>query len=428
MSLKTKLGNVAALCLLSVGADGYSAMDSQVSVGVSGEWIDNVFYSSIDRRHDLVSELSLDLSLQSIQEVNDIALEYSFSHENYLRDSFDNANYMEGTGTFVIPLLPRRLSWNSEIASSITLRDSLTPDNPDNRDQRNSAQTGLDYFVVNTGRNQVSVNGNVSIVRFRESEINNSNRGSVDLSWSHAFSRRTNGGMTCSGEKVDFTEDDADYETVVCQVNYARQLANGAVSLDVGKRPVNPPTGRSTKGTSYTFDFSWAFVNSDLSVNVLRDITDTTVGLSGGDFTGGQGPIDINTDVRSLTVRKRAEARYNYILSGRDQFGVVVYRDSDDLYDSVLDTDRDGVDLNYTRAISQSLSSNITYSFVRTDYADGSEFSEVDYENVYNFSLSKAYSRRFQVTGMLEAQTRRAPTEIEEYEVYSVRAEANYTF
>ncbi|MGB1060319.1 MAG: hypothetical protein ACPGZU_09335, partial [Ketobacter sp.] len=76
MSLKTKLGNVAALCLLSVGADGYSAMDSQVSVGVSGEWIDNVFYSSIDRRHDLVSELSLDLSLQSIQEVNDIALEY----------------------------------------------------------------------------------------------------------------------------------------------------------------------------------------------------------------------------------------------------------------------------------------------------------------------------------------------------------------
>ena len=234
--------------------------------------------------------------------------------------------------------------------------------------------------------------------------------------------------MTCSGEKVDFTEDDADYETVVCQVNYARQLANGAVSLDVGKRSVNPPTGRSTKGTSYTFDFSWAFVNSDLSVNVLRDITDTTVGLSGGDFTGGQGPIDINTDVRSLTVRKRAEARYNYILSGRDQFGVVVYRDSDDLYDSVLDTDRDGVDLNYTRAISQSLSSNITYSFVRTDYADGSEFSEVDYENVYNFSLSKAYSRRFQVTGMLEAQTRRAPTEIEEYEVYSVRAEANYTF
>ena len=428
MSLKTKLGNVAALCLLSVGADGYCAMDSQVSVGVSGEWIDNVFYSSIDRRHDLVSELSLDLSLQSIQEVNDIALEYSFSHENYLRDSFDNANYMEGTGTFVIPLLPRRLSWNSEIASSITLRDSLTPDNPDNRDQRNSAQTGLDYFVVNTGRNQVSVNGNVSIVRFRESEINNSNRGSVDLSWSHAFSRRTNGGMTCSGEKVDFTEDDADYETVVCQVNYARQLANGAVSLDVGKRSVNPPTGRSTKGTSYTFDFSWAFVNSDLSVNVLRDITDTTVGLSGGDFTGGQGPIDINTDVRSLTVRKRAEARYNYILSGRDQFGVVVYRDSDDLYDSVLDTDRDGVDLNYTRAISQSLSSNITYSFVRTDYADGSEFSEVDYENVYNFSLSKAYSRRFQVTGMLEAQTRRAPTEIEEYEVYSVRAEANYTF
>ena len=428
MSFKYKLGNVAAIGIMSAGVNSFAAMESQVSAGFAGEWVDNVYFSADDRRHDTISELSLDVSLQSVREVNEIALEYSFLHENYLRDSFDNSNYMEGTGSFMVPLFPNRLSWNSEIASSVTLRDSLTPDEPDNRDQRNFAQTGLDYYLLNSTRDQVSVSGNVSVTRFRETEINNSNRGNLDVSWSHSFDRLTQGGLTCSGEKVDFTEDDADYESFLCSLNYARQLVSGAVSLDVGRRSVNPPIGRSTKGLSYTFNFSWLFSNSNLGITALRDITDTTVGLSGRDFTGGQGPIDINTDVRAITVRKRVEARYNHELTGRDQVGVVLYQDSDDLYESSIDTDRDGFDLSYSRAISDSVDANASYSFVKTDYAEGTQFATVDYDDIYTVSLSKSFSRRLQVASILEAQSRRADAETDEFDVYSFRVEADYIF
>jgi len=429
MSLKHKLGNVAVICLFIYGVESYGALDSQVSAGLKEEWIDNVFYSSSDRRHDFLTELSVDLTIESIQEVYDLALDYNFSNENYLRDSFGGSNYMEGQGSLNLPLLPRKLSWRSEISSSVTLRESLSPNDPDNRDQRNSAQTGLDYIIINTGRNEVSLEGSVSIVRFRESEINNSNRGALELVWSHSLNKITSLGMNCLGEKVDFIEDAADYEVVDCRVNYYRDLVNGTASLNLGKSSVNPPVGKSIKGSIYEFDIYWRFSGgSDLSITVLRDITDTTIGFSDVVFEGGVGPIDINTDIRAITARKRTEVRYSYQVSRRDNINIVVYRDSDDLYDTNLDTDREGFDLGYSRGFSDSLSADATYSFVKTEYAEGTENFEVDYDEVYNLSLTKRYSRHFNISALLEAQVRRAPSDFDEYEVYSARIEAEYTF
>lgn len=423
------VGFLAVNVSLIWGSPALAAIQSEVSVGVIEEWIDNVYYSSFDRRHDLSTEVYLDLNMNSVGEASQFELGYRVSHENYMRDSYDNVNYMQGNGALSMQLLPRRLFWNTDVNSSVTLRDSISPDSPDNRDQRHFVSTGLDYTLISSRTNSVTASATVSATRFREADTNNNNRKSAEIAWNHVFSPLVNGGLTCSGEEADFVDSDVYYETVRCQVNASRRLRNGLVAVDLGKRTINPNRGDTLDGLSYSVDFSIEEGRHRYSLNSYRDLSDTSVGLSDQDFVGGGNlPTDVNTDVLALTVRKRTEFGYSYTLTASSDIGLLLYRDSDDIYDSNLDTDREGLDLTFSRMTPADIRASVTYSFVRTEYAFATPSESVDYLNIYELGLSKRFSPHFDVSGVLSAEVRNGETDFQDYEAYSIRVDAAYTF
>ena len=428
MPVKKTLGNVliSGLCVATVNS--FAAMDSEVTLGTSGRWTDNVFFDSTERRNDVLGEATLSITLQSLEEAYDAALNYQFIHDNYLRDSFGNENYIQGSGDLNIHLLPNRLFWQSNIQSEITRRDSVGVDVPANRDQRNFAETGLRYLMLGGGRDQVSIAPSVSATRFREADFNNNNRGTLDVRWSHSLNSVTDTGFNCEGEKVDFTEAAGDYDTARCNISFTRRLPNGAFNLDAGKRKINPAIGDTLDGVAYTLGWNWADAQHSFNVLAVRDLQDNTQSLGGADFIGGDGPIEVNTDLRSLSVRKRFEVQYAYVLSRTDQLALTGYLDSDDVYQSNLDTDRTGADLTYTRTLRPRLDGRIRYSFVKSEFAASTDSETIDYDDFVRIELNKTFSRQFQAFCGLEAEVRRAQLDVQDYEAYSAEIGFTYTF
>lgn len=425
---KTMLYMISGFFSVS-GSSLYAAMDNQVEVGLIEEWIDNVYYTSENRLEDLASRLYVDAELNRTGEATNFDLAYRITHESYVQNSYESDVYLDGSGNLNVNLLPGKLVWNSNISSSITSRESLEPDRPDNRDQRNYLATSLKYGVLGSRVNSVVADVNASATRFREAKDNSSDRVGLGLNWDHTFSTITDGGIGCSADDVDFIETDDRYKTIRCMVNATRQIRNGLIDGGLGRRVINPEVGENLKGLSYSLNMTWSDANSRYKLVSYRDLTDTSIGLNDQDFVGGgSNPIDTNTDTLSLTVRKRIEFSYGYIWSQVSSVDLVIYRDSDDLYDSQLDTDREGLDLQYNRKLGDRLEAELSYSFLRNEYAFSTPFESVQYIKTYAFQLSKRFSEHLNVAAKLYAETRDAETNDQNYEVYSFLLNAAYTF
>ncbi|MBA53123.1 MAG: hypothetical protein CMK89_01595 [Pseudomonadales bacterium] len=428
MPLRNKLGKLILSSCFVVAVDCYGAIDSEISVGTSGRWTDNVYFDADDQRNDVLGEASVNIAVSSIEEVTEFQLGYLITHENYLRDSFGNDNYVQGTGALNVHLLPSQLFWKSEIESEITRRDSTSVDVPANRDQRNFARTGLEYVSFLSARDQLLFNPYVSGTRFKQATYNNGNRVGLVVDWNHSLSPLMSAGLGCDGQKVDFSDGDGDYDTVRCNVSVSRRLNGGNLEVDLGQRKVNPEGGESFDGVAYSAAMTLVKEPHEFGVLLSRDIQDNTESLFSRDFVGGEGPIEINTDFKSLSIRKRFEIQYAYVFSSVQQFELVAYLDSDDVYKSRLDTDRTGVDAVFTRSITPQLEARLQYSFVKTEFADGTADQTVNYDDLYRILINKIFSKQFEAYAAIEAEKRRAESDLQGYEAYSAELGIVYTF
>jgi hypothetical protein len=406
-----------------------SVVHSEYTVGLNTEWIDNVFNRSYNRIHDTKNRLYLDIALNSDErEVTQYGMDYSISHESYLRDSFDRNNYFEGSGFLNLHLYPNRVYWRNSVSSAVTLRDSVSTNTPDNRDQRNNFSTSLDYFAISSRRDNLSISTSVNATQFREASQNDNSRYGLSVVWDHSLNSLLSAGASCNANVVEF-DVVGNYKSYLCTVNVDQRLNNGDVLFNVGKRLVNPEAGAEIDGLYYSLQFNWQSGPNDISIRTNRDVTDTTVSFADLEFSAGAfTPVDINSDVLALVARTRTQLNYRYEFTGLTSVSTTAYRDSEDLYNSDQDTDRDGVTLSLNHALTADLDLDVSYSFERNEFAPGSPNQTVDYSNRYQLSASKTFTRHLVIVGYLGAENRKAERDVQEYETYSIGLDLAYTF
>lgn len=413
----------------SLGAcSAFPAVEHEVNVGVGSEWNDNVYNSSYQRRSDFINQVFLDANLSSVDEVTEYGLSYGVRHESYARDSFDRNNYFDGTGYLNVSLLPNRLSWNNDIASSVTLRDSVEPNTPTNRDQRNSASSGLNYLLVNTNRNQLSASLSASIITFRETTQNDSVRQNAGLAWNHGFTRLFSGGFSCNAGKVEFDTQQS-YDSYDCSLTAEKSINGGSIEASLGKSRIEPDQSEAVDGAVYSLSANWQSLPHHLRVTSSRNVSDTTVGMADLDFTGvGSQPIDVNTNVATLTARTRTEVDYRYYASSVMEYSSLLYTDTDDLYKSDLDTIREGFFLSAMRQLAGRSRIRASYQFERSQYAESTSSETLDYVRNVRLDFDKSFSDQFSMRCWVNAENQKSLVAARTFEVYSVGGQLIYTF
>lgn len=416
---------VCGLCAAPV----LPAVQSEYTVGLNTEWNDNVFNRSFNRVHDTKNRVYLDIALSSDErDAAQYGMDYSVSHESYLKDSFDRNNYFEGAGFFNLHLYPNRVFWKNNISSTVTLRDSVSTNTPDNRDQQNNFSSSIDYNAIRSRRDSVSLSTSVSATRFREASQNSNSRYQFSVEWLHSLTTLLTAGASCAADQAEF-DNAANYKAYLCRVIVNRQLREGNVVFKIGKRLLNPENGNEIDGLYYSLLFNWNSGPHDISIISNRDVTDTTVSFSDLNYTSNSfTPVDINSDLLALLVRTRTQLNYRYALTVLTSVSTTAYRDSEDLYNSNRDTVRDGATVLLSHALTADLGLDLSYSFERSEFSASSPEQTVDYSHRYQLSASKTFTRHFVISGYLSAENRKAELDAQEYEAYAIGLDLAYTF
>ena len=428
--LQYKLQRILIFTVLGFFAKSTLAdIENRVSTAVGTEWNSNVYKSASDHQSDTIGRLLVDLNLSNLGESTDYGISYKLLHEEYLDDSFDSRNYYSGLGYFNMTLIPSRLSWNSEVGSSVTLRAGDGIDLPSNRDQRNSYSTALDYSIISNKKDALTASATLSRFEFREANQNGSDRGMFELEWKHAISKLTSGGLLCDAEKVEFKVGES-YDAFMCGVTAARRLSNGLISAELGKKTIDPEGAFDTESELvYSIQMNWASGPNTIKLQSTKDLVDTSVGLFKHQFdVDPNEPLDQNTDIVDITLRSRTQIYYGYAFSAISELGGSLYVDSDERYNTDRNNDRKGVRLNYKSRLTRSLNFNIDYEFERKLYASNTPDSRLTYTNLYTISLDKTFSRHFQLIGRLQSEDRRSNVDFDEYELYAFIVDLFYTF
>jgi len=423
------MGNLLVLSTVLLGGHAYAEVDSKVSVGLEGEWTDNVFLASTDKTEDFLTSLELGLDVTGREAPYEFGMQYNLRHDRYLDQSFGDQNFLDGTGYFNVSIVPRALIWYSGINSSVTSRDAVGPNTQANRDQRHALQTGISYNMFVSRRDQLSLDASVTGIRFREADVNDNNSAQVGVSWSHGISALSKASLGCSVNNTLYISDDFEYNGYLCQLGYTRQLKKGDFEFNLGQRTMDLEDLGTADSLVYNMRLTWQETKHQFSILSLVDLQDSSQGLDNNGFSGGSNPIDINTDQRALTIRKRFETQYTYLMSRADQIRVVAYLDSDDIYKSTEDTDRTGIDLSYQRRFNQDYNGRLSYSFLKTEFAAGTPIEVVNYQDIYRFRLNRIFSNHFNAYGEIRAEIQNTDSPLgQDYEAYFFMLGMLYTF
>lgn len=428
MLANSKLGNVLVLSGLLLATESYAAIDSKITLGLNERWESNVFLAGDQPVDDLRTQLLLGLDIAGDEAPYEFNLNYQAKHNRYLDDSFGDQNEIDGTGLLNVSLIPDMLVWSSAIESAVTRRNAINANTPANRDQRNMLQTGLLYNTFVTRRDQIAIDTSVAATRFREAEINDNDSAQAGLNWKRGLNTLTIATAGCSAGRTKFLLDDFEYDSYLCQVGFERRLRQGNLEILVGQRTIDLPDVDKADAPVYKVTFGWEVTKHLVQVLSLVDLQNSGQGLGSSGFSGGLNPIDINTDQRELTLRKRTELAYTFSPSWTDQIKTVIYVDSDDIYKSPEDTDRAGFDISYRRTFNSNYNGQLTYTFVQTVFANDTPLETKNDESNYIARLNRTFSPNFNVFGELRAETLTADVASRDYEAYFVSVGLLYIF
>lgn len=405
-----------------------AGVDSGFSVGAKTEWVDNIEKSSFERDSGVINTLLLKANLSDQESSYSYGIKYEADYRDYSGGEYDTNLYLTGNTYLNLELIPDRLAWNNKLRSAITERDSRLPSVPSNQDQRNTITTSPVLTLVNTKRDRVVLKGTLEKNVYRERSQNDSDRYKAYLDYSHAISKLALVGVACGFASADF-DTDTGYDSLSCKLVSRKRIKQGVIAFEVGQRQVEPDRGDDFEGAEYSLTANLELGLDRLYVYSSREVTDTVDGFYGSDFTRNSRTLqDTNTDLLSLTVRKRSEIGYERSFSSVSKASVFAFVAIDDLHRSDFDTEREGVGFNYFRTISATTSFEFYSLFQKTEFGGGAVPLFLSYSTDYLAALNRDLSEAFRLRGWLRAEDRRSKTETATYEAYIVGLSALYSF
>lgn len=397
MDFKKYTGFGLTACLLSANAH---SMQLTFLGGASLEWTDNVFYDDSNKSNDLLETVNLGVRAQEQESFYELQVGYDASHERYERESFNAQTFYNGTASLLLIPLPDRFSWEFSMASDTTQTQSVLPDTPDNRDQRNTYSTAPRLVLLSLPRDKVNLTGEASKITFRDADTSGSDRAGGSLDWVHDVSELVNFSVATGYEKVNF-EVNEDYERSYYSIGLGRQIRNGSVFFSAGQTKLTPEISDELTGMNAQVSIKWSNDIHAFSLEVSQDLTDTSVAFSDGvsESAASDLPSDVNTGEVDLITRTRVVLGDTYRMSSTSSLAGFIFVDREKSETNADDTSRVGTTLAYQRNITPELSGDIELSYERSE--EGVEKFKDTTKSV-KVGVSRAFGERLSVSAWVE--------------------------
>lgn len=413
MGIRSQLALGATALLYLHGAQ---AFDLTLLAGAELEWTDNVFLSDENRRNDVLEVINVGARADETESWYTLNLDYRASHERYERESFDAETYYTGAANLNLIPLPGRFEWLLQVQSETTLTQSVLPDTPDNRDQRNTYSTFPRLTLLSLPRDTVYLTGQASKVTFRDASDNESDRAGGSLSWLHAFTPLTRLDVSTGYEKVNFDVSE-DYQREYYRVGVNRTLKSGSLAISAGQTRLKPEFSDETDGMNYLASLAWQLDTHAISLEAVHDLTDTSIGLGNGSSTPTFPVGEVNTGRADIVTRTRVALSDTYSADATTSIYLQVFGDDEKSEIDTSKTRRSGGSAALRRELTAGLDAELM-----GDYEKSREMpSNIEDDTTrVRVSLAKRFGQRLRLASWLEREESDSDLEGLDYEAHRV--------
>ena len=390
-SKKKFFQNAFPVSILFLCCGQVSANQIEGSLSATSMFSDNTLKQSqdpIDERQDLYRiGISADYSNQLL----DADIDYELVAQKYAEESQPDDEYANGSS--------RVLFGKTEDPFALTLSHSRrmllsTPDAVDltgNQEARDVISARPEARLKVSDADRLLLSGQFERVKFPDDDRQDSKRNGASLGWVHLLSPVSSLQLSAGQQDIEFDNNElANYSVLNSMLTYAVELRKLKYSLAVGYNDNEPEVGESRSAPSYKVSVTYIAGFNQIDFSASRLLTDTSY----GDGNVESSIMLPNSDGLSLELDRidRRQAELNWrtgVICSRCTFstGVVAVEDA------YLEKDEKSLSI-YSRAsfsFSLTQSSNLSFSYARSDYDFENQIVAEDYQLDYA-SLEYAYN------------------------------------
>ncbi|KPQ01347.1 outer membrane beta-barrel protein [Marinobacter sp. HL-58] len=407
--------------LLIASAAPAIAATNTLSGGIDNRFSDNARRTASNEQSDLETRVNLNYQHRSdpgqCTSSVDMGLGYGYWHD----DAFDSEVYTNGMLMGQCELA-KGLVWQASDRISQVTQDSSQADTPDNRTRKNVFRTGPVYTLELTQVDELQFSAAYENTEFEEPEEPDSDRVTGSVAYNHIFSETLQGGLSLSAERTELdTGEELDRESAV--VTFDKTWATTQVSGSLGVNRLETSRGTqdtSTDGVTGTFNLTREInPTSEFTLYANRRLTDqtSTVGIQFQDF---EFDLDQTSAVEVTAIR----AGYNNRFSNGSVFTAGLSTSRSDYIQTGEREERSGIDLGYTRPVTELLS-----WFAEAGYQH-QRFEEAAEDNLVSVSAGLDYrlTNRMDIRSSIGRRQKFSDFTSREYDENWIMVSLNYRF
>lgn len=398
------------------------AATNTLSGGIDNRFSDNAGLDQSNEQSDL--ETRVNLNFQHLSDPGqctsfaDLGLGYGYWYD----ETFDPELYTNGSLGGQCELA-KGLVWQVSDTIRQVVQDSRQADTPNNRTRKNVFRTGPVYTLQLTQVDQLQFSAAYENTQFEEPEEPDSERFTGTAAYNHNFSETLQGGLSVSAERTEL-ENDEELDRDSAVVTFEKVWATTQVSGSLGKNRLETRLGSrevSSDGVTGTFNLVREISpSSEFTFSADRRLTDqtSTLGLQFEDFNFN---LTQTTAVEVTALR----ADYNNRFSNGSAFRAGLSASRSDYIQTGEREERSGVDLFYSRPVTELLSwfTDVAYQHQRFD-DEGTE------DDLISLSLGLDYrlSAKMDVRSAIGHRQKTSDIDSREYDENWIAVSLNYRF
>jgi putative beta-barrel porin BBP2 len=408
---------------LLVAAAGHAvAATSSLSGGIDNRYSDNSRLVADNEESDLETRVNLNFGYLSDPGKCTSAVDMGLGYGYWLQDTVDPEVYTNGTLSGQCELA-HGLMWQASDRISQVTKDTRQADTRDNRTRKNVFRTGPVYTMQLTRVDQLQFSATYENTEFEEPEEPDSDRVTGTAAYNHSFSNTLQGGLSASAQRTELdTGEELDRESV--SVTASKAWATIRVSGSIGVNRLETRLGNqevSDDGITGSLNLVREInPTSTFTLNASRELTDqtSTLGFQFEDF-------NFNLTETSAVEVTVVRAGYNTGFSDGSSFSTTLSASRSDYVQTDNREERIGIDLRYSRPVTELLSWFTNAGFEHRRFEDeGSE----DYLARLSAGLDYQLTARMDIRSAIGHQQKTSDVASREYDENWVSVSLNYQF
>jgi len=380
----------------------FAASEFGVDLGLGAERHSNAALVSTNEKADTARLADLNL----IWRDSDSALKADVDYGVQRRDFIDNVQAdqtaINGRAALKWDVAPKAFDVIVQHQISQTLGDQRLADTTNNRERRSVLTGGVDGYLHLSTVDAIVISPRYTDVKFNHSTQSNSQRSGSDVDWQHQISVVSSLGVSTNYTQAKFDDSLQDYNSSSVELNFATALSRLSYSVAGGYNWIKRDHFADANGYTTKLVGSYKGEGFDVGGSVVRELTDTSIGLSQQSFSIENFTAnDTNFAQPDIVTRTQADLFALWYLAQSTQLDVRVGATTDDYRVTLRDQDQYSARVGVTHELSSRWSVELSDRYLQTKFLDDPanlEYKEMVVTAGARCQLNPKLSLRFELS------------------------------